>query len=312
MDTKTNGSLMGFKRSSWATATAASFLFVPSLFAQAQECSLCGPDNQLSSDSLSRSKNGIDCQTLYDTIGEGIVEGTDDCQRMQLTAIQTGCCDFTENLPQLCSVCPDGGPFLTGIGIPSAGRPAMKCGDLSNDASFLDFLVNHGDCSDTFLQRSSPWCGCAGTSIECTLCPDGSQPMDSTKTENVLYGWDCHVFEYIFSLLNNAECHSAAEMLEFDAAAFCCPHVAPAPTTCQFCPKGTSLVDPDKVISSGYGPLKCGDIQTSIELIPAQTSCNFTKSKFDIDQCCSSGASSSLRWIWGCVAMISILLCVFS
>jgi hypothetical protein len=264
-----------------------------------EQCSLCGPDNPLSSESWSRSGNDMGCPTLYDSLGEEILEGSEECKRIQLLSFQTGCCESNAIPPPVCSVCPDDAPFLTGVEIPSAGRAELKCGDLTNDTSFLEYLERPGDCSDTFLQRSAAWCGCAGNSIQCPLCPDGSKPPNPSKTENLLYGWDCNAFEYIFSLLNEAECHSAAEILEFDATAFCCQLFDQSPRICQFCPDGTSIGDPDRIISSDYGPLKCGDIQESIELIPTAKSCEFTKSKFNTDLCCTSSGSVAFQWAMG-------------
>jgi len=289
--------------------------------ASSQQCSLCGPDNQLPSDSLLRENNGLACSELFNRLNNGsIEEGSEDCKLIQLLSIQTGCCDSdTADVPKVCSVCPDGGPYMLGVDIPGArGRPDMKCGDLEGDASFLDYMATPGDCSDTFLQRSAAWCGCAGTEVKCPLCPDGSRPPDPFKTEKVLYGWDCNVFEYIHSLLNDPECHMADEILEFDAAAFCCPHTADSPGICEFCPEGKTVTDPEKLISSEYGPLTCGDIEESMRLIPTARSCLFTRNKFDTDICCSSSAASTtsnksiLRLHWMSVIFMSAVVLTVS
>jgi hypothetical protein len=169
-------------------------------------------------------------------------------------------------------------------------------------------MVNKGDCRDTFLQRSSAWCGCSDSSIECPLCPDGSVPEQS-KEENVLYGWNCHVFEYVHSLLSEAECHIASEILEFDATAFCCPGVKEKPKICSFCPNG-SVINPEKLILSGYGPLKCGEIEESLSFIPTEMACIFTKNKFDIDLCCASASASSFHGNSALHLMLGLLLLV--
>jgi hypothetical protein len=291
---------ISLERTLWVAVVIFVVFTVATATVSAQEqCSFCGPDNPFSLESWSRSGNDMDCPTLYDSLGENLLEGSEDCKQVQLLSFQTGCCDSNSVPPTVCSVCPDGGSFLNDVEIPSAGRAELKCADLTNDTSFLDYMEHRGDCSDTFLQRSAAWCGCAGTSIQCSLCPDGSKPPNPSKTEDVLYGWDCNVFEYIFALLSEAECHSAAEILEFDAAAFCCPHVAQSPNICQFCPDGTSIGDPDKIISSDYGPMKCGDIQESIELIPTEKSCEFTKSKFKTHLCCTSSGAVAFQWAMG-------------
>lgn len=98
-------------------------------------------------------------------------------------------------------------------------------------------------------------------------------------------------------------------MFEFDAVSFCCPEMVPAtPSICQFCPDGTSVMDPGKIISSGYGPSTCGEIQESIELIPTAASCDYTKSKFGIDLCCTSGESTASTWMWRGVMLLPLIV----
>lgn len=95
------------------------------------------------------------------------------------------------------------------------------------------------------------------------------------------------------ALLSEPECHLAAEMLEFDAAAFCCPHVSSPPDICSFCPEGQVVTNPEKIVSSEYGQLKCGDIDGSMQLIPTIESCEFTRKKFDTALCCDHGSQTS-------------------
>jgi len=248
-------------------------------------CSLCG-DHPIPDDGLLRKKHGIRCRDLFDDTVSIEDETSFSCQRVQLTAFQTGCCD-EEYIPEnVCSICPDGSPYHSSMSVPGAiGRDALTCGDLISEASFLDFMTSPGECSDTFLQRSAAWCRCPGHEIECHLCPNDAAPIDLQKTENVLYGWSCESFQYITALLSFGECIVAEQVLEFDAQAFCCEGVEP-PGECQFCPSGQEIIHPDKIIASTYGFAKCSDIDESLRMVPTEEACESTKQSFPIEQCC--------------------------
>jgi hypothetical protein len=253
--------------------------------AVASECTLCG-DESIPDFTLSHEQDGISCRSLFNELTY-VQEGSQECSSIQLTAFQTGCCSEAYVPSKVCSLCPDGTPFRTGITVPgSPGRRELTCQDLSSEASFLDFFTAPGECSDTFLRRSAAWCECPGVEVECTLCPDGSRPPNPYKTENVLYGWDCASFEYVTALLSSAECPLSNELLEFDASAFCCPHVSPPPNVCSFCPNTQVLGDPEKLVHTGYGTRKCGDIENSLSLVPTESSCSFAKEQFHSDHCC--------------------------
>lgn len=257
-------------------------------------CSLCG-DRPIPNDGLLHEKNGISCRSLFEelTYMEG---GTQECDRIQLAAFQTGCCD-EQYVPQdVCSVCPDGSPFRTSVSIPgSPERRELTCADIATEGSFLDFFTTPGDCSDTFLQRSAAWCQCPGHEIECHLCPKGAAPTNLDKTENVLYGWDCRSFQYVTALLNQGECSVAPKILDFDATAFCCEGVEP-PNLCDFCPEGEEIVNPAKTIATQYGFVKCGDIEESLRMIPTVGSCQFVKQALNPGMCCGiPGASKAIR-----------------
>lgn len=264
------------------------------------ECTLCGVEH-IPDFALSREQDGISCQSLFDEISN-VEETSQDCKNIQLTAFQTGCCSETYIPEKVCSLCQDGNSFGTGRNIPnSQGRRELICSDLVTESSFLDFFTAPGDCSDTFLRRSAAWCECPGTEVECTLCPDGSSPPNPYKTENVLYEWDCANFEYVTALLSSAACPLSSQLLEFDAAAFCCPGVVPPPRVCSFCPNTHVMGDPEKLVHTEYGMLKCGDIETSLSLVPTKDSCSFAKEQFDSNLCCvnrdnaASGGFSNVR-----------------
>jgi hypothetical protein len=237
----------------------------------------------------------ISCQTLLDGL-DGVHEASEGCSKLQLTAFQAGCCDENFVPQNTCSLCPDGKPFRESITIPRTAAASstttdqrtreLTCGDLANEPSFLDFFNAPGDCGDTYLQRSAGWCECSGREVECSICPDGSRIPDPTKMEKVLYGWDCATFEYVTALLTRDECPMASHVLEFDASAFCCPHVVSPPAVCSFCPNTQVLGDPDKEIATEFGLLKCGDVAESLSLVPTEESCHFARSKFNAEQCC--------------------------
>lgn len=286
------------------------------------KCTLCG-DTSIPEHVLDLNKNNdnqqhqmknhddgngdISCYDLYRQLENVYDNSSDKCKTIQLSAFQSKCCDETYVPDNVCTLCPSGLPYKTGIVIPgSQGRRELTCADITTEASFLDYIINPGQCSDTFLQRSAAWCQCPGTSVECTLCPDGIAPPNPYKKERVLFGWDCKSFEYVTSLLSKSECSMASELLEFDAAAFCCPNefVSP-PGVCSLCSNDDdnstenhqqqdySLFDPDKVVMTRYGNLKCGDIEESLSMIPTKESCTTLKNEFDPSLCCSNIVASS-------------------
>jgi hypothetical protein len=270
-------------------------------------CNLCG-DRPIPNDGLLHEKHGISCRNLFDelTYMEG---GTQECDRIQLAAYQTGCCDEQYVPENVCSVCPDGSPFRTSVSIPgSPERRELTCADIPSEGSFLDFFTTPGDCSDTFLQRSAAWCQCPGHEVECHLCPKGAAPADLEKTENVLYGWNCKSFQYVTALLKQGECAVSSHILDFDATAFCCEGVEP-PDICDFCPVGQEVVNPDKTIATQYGFVKCGDIEESLRMIPTPSSCDFVKQSINSDMCCGvPGASSAIRTDFSLASSAILLL----
>ena len=272
-------------------------LFGMGVVVEGASCSLCG-DQPIPKEGLFRSRHGVRCRDLYDqtmilanddvTADDDDNEGwEEECQSIQLTAFQTGCCHEQYVPDNVCSVCPDGSPYYhSSISIPGAlGRKELTCADLATEASFLDFMTTPGDCGDTFLQRSAAWCRCPGQHVECHLCPNGAAPIDPQKTEHVVYGWSCENFQYVAALLNQGECALNDQVLEFDARAFCCEGVDP-PNVCQLCPTGQELIHPDKTIATPFGFGKCSDIDESLRMMPTEASCDFTKQSFSTEQCC--------------------------
>lgn len=254
-------------------------------------CNLCG-NHSIPNDGLLHEKDGVSCRNLFEeiTYSEG---GTAECNRIQLAAFQTGCCNEQYIPDNVCSVCPDGSHYHTSVTVPgSPQRRELTCADISSEASFLDFFNNPGDCSDTFLQRSAAWCQCPGHEIQCHLCPKGAAPTNLDKTEKVLYGWNCRSFQYISALLSKGECDVASQILEFDAAAFCCEGVD-APNMCDFCPAGQEIINPDKQIATQYGFVKCGEIEESLSMVPTVDSCAFVKRSFNSGLCCGLPGSSA-------------------
>jgi hypothetical protein len=256
----------------------------------AAQCSLCGIVNALADTTVDDPNKGDDvtCSLLINALN-GIDDGTLDCDNLQLAGFQTGCCGSNLDIPShTCTVCPDATTLpYPDIGIPgSQGRRDLTCGELASEPSFFDYFTEVGDCRDTFLQRSAAWCKCPGVEIECTLCPDGKRPPNPEWMENVLYGWTCSSFEFVTALLSHQECPMASELFEFDAAAFCCPNDVAPPGVCSFCPSGQQVANPNRVISTTYGSLTCGEIDESLSLIPTEVSCNFARERFSDQECC--------------------------
>ena len=260
-------------------------------FASASTCSLCGNGNQVPGLAFDSETQDDDksCSLFVNALA-GVEDGTRDCHNLQLAAYQTGCCgknpDFVPH--HACTLCPDASPYRADVEIPgSQGRRGLTCGDLSSEPAFLDFFSSPGDCGDTFLQRSAAWCKCPGVELECTLCPGGTSPPNPDRMEHVLFGWTCKSFEFVTALLGRDECPNAAEILEFDAAAFCCPDIEPPPAVCSLCPESQSIQNKDMVVASEYGTLTCGEIEASFSLIPTRESCEFALAKFPTNECCT-------------------------
>lgn len=278
-------------------------------------CNLCG-SHPIPNNGLLQQKNGISCRKLFDDL-TFLEEGTVECGHIQLAAFQTGCCNEQFVPENACSVCPDGSSsYDMATTIPgSATRRELTCADLPTEAYFFDFLTRPGQCDDTFLQRSAAWCGCPGHEVKCHLCPNGETPEDLDRTEKVLYGWDCRSFQYITALLAEGECSVASEILDFDAAAFCCQGID-APDLCPMCPTGQILSNPDREVRTEYGTMKCGEIEDSLRMIPSLKGCAVARQSVNSGQCCEfSGARSSVGgdydftapWILLTLVVISVL-----
>lgn len=282
--------------------------------AAASVCTLCG-DQPILDGALDHEQDGISCRSLFNAVATIEVD-SQECNSIQLTAFQTECCSDDYVPSGVCSLCPEGTQFSTGITIPgTAGRRELSCEDLSSEPSFLDFFTAPGECRDTFLRRSAGWCECPGAKVECNLCPDGSRPPNPFLKENVLYGWDCASFEFVTALFSSAECPLASQLLDFDAAAFCCPDVKPPPNVCSFCPNTQVLGDPEKLIPTEFGMLKCGDIENSLSLVPTESSCSFAKEQFNTEQCCvypgeqtSSGTAPTVAQLVEMVAIATVAI----
>lgn len=253
---------------------------------------MCG-EHQIPRDGLLHERHGIKCRDLFFE-SKGVQESSSACDTIQLAAFQTGCCNQQYVPETSCSVCPDGSAFHTSISIPGGvSRRALTCADISSEASFLDFFNAPGDCDDTFLRRSAAWCQCPGKEVECHLCPRGAAPINLEKTENVLYGgWSCETFQYILALLSHGECSVAPQVLAFDAAAFCCEGVEP-PNVCDFCPSGQQVLDPEKIIESPYGAVRCGDVHETLQMVPTEESCDLLLRSFSAELCCGRPGESA-------------------
>merc|ERR1719410_552406 len=87
-----------------------------------------------------------------------------------------------------------------------------------------------GNCADTFLQRTSHYCGCPGVSHECFLCPDGSPPGNPDRGEAWATNANCRGLEFLMSAFRGDECSTYKEVFGVDFAAFCvCPGVEEPP-----------------------------------------------------------------------------------
>ena len=178
--------------------------------------------------------------------------GTDTtCLNQQLIHFQTGCC---LSAPYgYCTVCPDGStpPGLENDVPTGEFVDNPTCNEWQFQQNSLTALFTDGDCSDTFLQRASFYCGCPGVEQECWLCPDKSPPGNPDRGEAWATNANCRGLDFLFSTFKGDECSTVPELFGINFAAFClCPGVEePVEEQCSLCPNG-SLLNPDAVYTA--------------------------------------------------------------
>jgi hypothetical protein len=241
------------------------------------------------------------CQELLDET-RSLLLGSDDCKNAQLRNYQNQCCGSSPLSHSPCSLCPDGGTFDATKVVPNMfepNGPSTTCADLNIDESFLDYLFEEGECSDTLLQRSASWCGCAESERQCYLCPDGSRPPNPALVDPVYYGWNCDAFDFVSSYLSESECYDLAiNMFEFDAPSYCgCPD-SPIPQVCRLCPEGQEIVRPHYVL--GNGEFTCQQLALSTRYIPSEEPCQRVKTTYHgkgyVEYCCGTVRSGDVTF----------------
>jgi hypothetical protein len=173
------------------------------------------------------------------------------CLNQQLVNYQKRCC--TSPPYGYCTICPDGST-------PSGLQNPVPTGEFAQDPTCDEFqyqknsmqhLFVEGDCSDTYLQRTSFYCGCPGVEQQCWLCPDKSPPGNPDRGDAWATQSNCRGLEFLFSVFRADECANIPANFGIDFAAFClCPGVEVNQTetpVCSLCPDGGSVTNPDTV-----------------------------------------------------------------
>jgi len=219
-----------------------------------------------------------------------------ECKLHQLTAYQQGCCNTPPFL--YCSVCENGEPYNESATIPQGGGGANNnptCAEnVYREASYIGVYVL-GDCADTFLRRSSFYCGCSDAEQVCTLCPDGSPPGQPERADAFVSTQNCESLEYTFSLFREDECSTVAQGFGADLPAFClCPNL-PTPSMeyqCELCGEGLKLIgDLDKVFTGADAKYErtCKQADDFTQYILNKRICNETMAEARA-ACCEAGA----------------------
>ena len=246
--------------------------------------------------------NSLTCNDIISMANSGLEKK--DCERMQLAAFQGGCCARTSFLDtpasfDRCRLCPGGeGPgFLAFKEIPMNEGSALDatgtatCSDLrQNTDVIVDLLQGYvqtpGECEDSVLRRSAGWCGCMGTSIECSMTCEGGAAVNMSVV-HPLSGITCQDIDYQLALLSEAECPDKNLFLQFDPTLLCCPSTSAsdAAASCALCADPQVLTPSKTIDTQAYGTVSCAAAQQAADLSVSDQMCTDLRMLFS-NECC--------------------------
>jgi hypothetical protein len=232
----------------------------------------------------------------------GFAATDSSCKSAQLANFQKRCCNGPPY--DFCTICPDGStPPGLDNGIPT-GEFATDptCNEFQYQPNSRTNLIpgQEGNCADTFLQRTSHYCGCPQTQQECFLCPDGSTPGNPDRGEAWATNANCRGLEFLFSAFTAEECPIYPNNFGVNFAAFCmCPGVEEPPVDnpeCSIC-NGNAVVNPDFVYAKPPEAVferKCSQAEEFAKYITNSKSCDALLQKARI-ACCPDGSIPGLQ-----------------
>lgn len=238
---------------------------------------------------------GPPCDSLDASVA-GMSSGDTSCKNQQLLHFQTGCC--RDPPYEYCPICPDGSapPGITNkVPIGDFADPPT-CQEVQYRRETLIGVFEDGDCTDTFLQRGSFYCGCPGVQQECWLCPDKKEPGNPDRGDAWATQSNCRGLQYLFSVFSAQECQDLPATFGVDLAAFClCGTVDASNETtgdandgtevgvetdeeeykCTLCDNGGSVKNPDFIYTNETDVYQrtCGQAQDFAEYVISSYAC---------------------------------------
>ena len=245
-------------------------------------CPVCPEDGVVSDPDIGPSQPGLTLSCFQLEASAGALEdGTADCELLQVSALQAGCC------LESCTLCPRGGNestiFNSDQEIPKydSTSPNVTCGDLASNPpiQFLQAITDakSKECNDSQLRRSARWCQCDGMQVECSLCSNGQNPATAEFLDDIVHpltGISCQYYAYQMSLWSEAECPSISNSFDLDVSALCCG--TPAPNICSICGANGTILEGSSsttISTSAYGDITCGVAQAAAVLIANDQAC---------------------------------------
>lgn len=233
---------------------------------------------------------------------DGFAATDSTCKSAQLANYQKRCCNGGPPY-DYCSICPDGStPPGLNNGIPT-GEFAVDptCNEFQYQPNSRTNLIpgQEGNCADTFLQRTSFYCGCPNTQQGCFLCPDGAAPGNPDRGDAWATNANCRGLEFLFSAFTADECSVYPNNFGVNFAAFCvCPGVEEPPADnpeCSIC-NGQAVVNPDFVYSAPDATFerKCSQADEFARYITNSRSCDALLQEARV-ACCPNGSISGLE-----------------
>jgi hypothetical protein len=236
-----------------------------------------------------------------DTVVAGLVTTDSTCMAKQLQHFQYQCCLSAPF--GYCTICPDGSE-------PSSPQNEVPTGEFTQNPTCQEFqyqpnsMTNlipgyEGKCEDTFLQRTSFYCGCPGVEQQCWLCPDQSTPGNPDRGEAWATNSNCRGLEFLFSAFSAEECPTYPTTFGVNFAAFClCPGVEEPPADnpeCSIC-NGQAVTNPDLIYTSSNATFErtCAQAEEFARYILNPTACSTLLRDAQI-ACCPSGSVPGLE-----------------
>eukprot|EP00978_Attheya_sp_CCMP212_P049625 scaffold688888_cov79-Attheya_sp.AAC.1 len=245
-------------------------------------------------------------------------EGTEDCTNFRDSGVIFCGCPVPVG-HQSCTMCSDGQTpaNLTNGFIPAEFADSgfdIQCSFIQGYAATID--ANSSECEDTQLS-SSVFCGCPQAQGSCTLCRDGSEPVeaDILNSDGEVDGTCLQYYQFAPNFdSEDEECKEGQAL----GAVYCgCPYNTLSNDICSLCESNTLPTNPNATVNNTEtgGSMTCKHLSAYAQTLNAtDNGCILLKSESqeicgcqDDDSTPTSG-SSTTKWS---VRFISLLFGYF-